>query len=164
MQPAKEFADLCSAQQMPCFQDGAVWPNALRAEAVLFGTFLSQVSCTLQDFRIARQEEIKGTRNSKLQVFSKSTTTVSRSRVSVFPSGKNQTLQGIESQTLRAKLAATSSGARALVHSGFAGIFMDWRLAVRQEGTWCSGTTSASHAESLEFRSQCVHFPLRDRD
>ena len=54
---------------MPCFQDGAVWPNALRAEAVLFGMFLSQVSCTLQDFRIARQEEIKGTRNSKLQVF-----------------------------------------------------------------------------------------------
>ena len=27
-------------------------------------------------------------------------------------------------------------------------------------GTWCSGITSASHAEGPGFKSQCVHFPL----
>ena len=30
------------------------------------------------------------------------------------------------------------------------------------KGTWCSGITSASHAEGPGFKSQCVHFPLID--
>ena len=29
-----------------------------------------------------------------------------------------------------------------------------------QWGTWCSGITSASHAEGPGFKSQCVHFPI----
>ena len=29
-----------------------------------------------------------------------------------------------------------------------------------QRGTWCSGITSASHAEGPGFKSQCVHFPI----
>ena len=28
------------------------------------------------------------------------------------------------------------------------------------KGTWCSGITSASHAEGPGFKSQCVHFHL----
>ena len=31
-------------------------------------------------------------------------------------------------------------------------------LLPMQMGTWCSGITSASHAEGPGFKSQCVHF------
>ena len=32
--------------------------------------------------------------------------------------------------------------------------------AAEAMGTWCSGITSASHAEGPGFKSQCVHFCL----
>ena len=31
------------------------------------------------------------------------------------------------------------------------------RVALKSQGTWCSGITSASHAEGPGFKSQCVH-------
>ena len=33
----------------------------------------------------------------------------------------------------------------------------------RCKGTWCSGITSASHAEGPGFKSQCVHICVRLR-
>ena len=35
--------------------------------------------------------------------------------------------------------------------------------ALDATGTWCSGITSASHAEGPGFKSQCVHVRSRDQ-
>ena len=37
------------------------------------------------------------------------------------------------------------------------------RLLVGARGTWCSGITSASHAEGAGFNPQCVHWSVAER-
>jgi hypothetical protein len=42
--------------------------------------------------------------------------------------------------------------------------FVDFAGQWCLQGTWCSGITSASHAEGPGFKSQCVHFPSKSRN
>ena len=60
-------------------------------------------------------------------------------------------MQSTVHATAREQLTDASSLCRNAIH----------RLSMllpMQMGTWCSGITSASHAEGPGFKSQCVHF------
>ena len=67
-----------------------------------------------------------------------------------------------------ARPAAHSIGA-AVLRFGATRFWNRLRGQVKEQtGTWCSGITSASHAEGPGFKSQCVHFrcslpPIPDR-
>ena len=85
-----------------------------------------------------------------------------KSRVAGFPSGESCTWS---SPGLGGDPFGMSGGARAAVvmpwwwANARRGLVVRWvhRVQQHQLGTWCSGITSAPHAEGPGFKSQCVH-------